>query len=96
MPTPKYMYQFVFDVLFCVWQRFSAWWSPYNTHTAAEMGHTCALDPTHQQCTPKPRPQPTTASSDTWSMMTLNVGGPHLSVKRLHSLLIEITSKRGC
>ena len=36
-------------------------------------------------------PGPTTPRTDTWCVMSLNVGGPHLSVKRLHSLLIEIS-----
>ena len=36
-------------------------------------------------------PGPTTPRTDTWCVMSLNVGGPHLSVKRWHSLLMEIS-----
>ena len=41
-----------------------------------------------------PNPGPPTPRTDTWCMMSLNVGGPHLSVKRWHSLLMEISQHR--
>ena len=40
-----------------------------------------------------PNPGPPTPRTDTWCIMSLNVGGPH-SLKRWHSLLMEISHHR--